>query len=148
MPKNMERTLVKALLLTLLLASSGVQASDEANIILLDVNENFDLLTLLESKNFTDTEVHQRFDLGFVRKLLLLRAASPDIGSLRGNELSGLCRLTTYSLKSGLKYASKKDAALTNLALSYANRIDPEVSASVKQVQASLGGDGCVIGGK
>ena len=53
----------------LLAVSSGAFASNEASIILIDVNGNFDLLALLESKHVVDAEVRQNIELGFVRKL-------------------------------------------------------------------------------
>ena len=44
--------------------------------------------------------------------------------------------------------AAENDSALTNLALQYAENIEPQVKNNVKQIQGSLGGKGCSIGGR
>lgn len=142
----MKRKIHTLITATLLILSGVANASNEASIILTDVNDSFKLLKLLETKNFVDNDVRQMLELGFVSKLILVRSASPNLKTIKGRELSGLCNLVNYSAKTQLKAAATKDAALTKIAVNYAKSLESEVFAKVKAAQITLGGEGCNIG--
>jgi len=130
----------------ILVGGCSNKTGNEAEILLLDTKQNFILLRLLESKKVVDDDIRQSFELGFTRKLLLIGSASLDIDNLKGNELSGLCYLITYSTQTQLGGAAMKDAALASMAVEYARSIEKEVMRRIKKLQATLGGKDCNIG--
>ncbi len=126
---------------------SVVLASDPVLILLSEAHDNFVLMSTLKGKGYVDNDVSRKFDERVLKHIILLRALSPDIKAIRGDNLSALCTIIKYSDSSKLSSIAENDPHIIKLAIDYTKKIEPLVMNEIRKAQRVLGGKGCEIGG-
>ena len=78
-----------------------------------------------------------------VRHVLLVRAADPPIGKLRGEALETMCLLNEPRAEE--IFRSVNDDELVKIARQYLSESSPRVQAEISRIQKSMKGKGCYL---
>ena len=110
-------------------------------VLLADVQQEFELLSLLESQQKVDRSIRDKFDFIVSSRMTLISAFRPKVGNLDAVGAEGLCNLINYYENNDI--VIKEDAELTRLASSYISEVRKPLMEKVSRGQELTGRSGC-----
>ncbi|WP_045858338.1 hypothetical protein [Teredinibacter purpureus] len=130
-------------------AGAEMQGFDKnfvVDLLLLDLGEDlkvFGEIAMVEGVSQSTILVMQQ---SIFRKLLLVYSYKPQLPELKGEPLESLCIISTGSVASLLNGGGFKKE-LVSILDEYFSSFQDDVKGKIADIQSSLKGDGCFIGG-